>query len=1337
MKRVLSALLLSMSLLVQTALPSALALPGGQSSNAISYQEQEPNNTPEDNQRYSLAGGENFVFTGDVSGRGYLDDPVDYYPFQVTKSGYMSVLLQETATANLTQVAILDDSGNEIEDDNPNPLYEKDDVWLEEGNQYYVQVSVREDMVGSGFHYRLQVGFHVQQTPIDAYEPNNNKESAASTTLGASPSAKLEGVIGSADDQDWYRFETAETGFFNLNLHNIPEGTGYDFKLFNSYGDLISSTENRPGKIMHNVYGSRGQTFYVQVYSSAGYDLNDTYVLERTFTSSYDVSSGDIHEWNNNLETATVTTLGQSTSDVGTGTIHVPEDQDWYAVKLSQTGNFQVGLVLAPSQEYHIALYEANGDSLYSTEYYEEHEPKQLPLHFGAQGDVFYVKVFTEAGNAAPYEDYEFEVTQIGGDIYEPNNTSDRYTSTTLGDSNAEYLSATLHGASDVDWYLVSPYTPGYFEIIMNQAPVDGYQMELYDENMQLIAAQTTFNGKPMIEEVFGKKGVRYYLKVFSASGASSNSPYELLMNVDHIGLWANEGESNDSFDQANGIARGVDILGTISSSTDRDYYRYISSDAGKLHFSLEVPSAFHNYNIQVFDEAKKLVAESSMPGNATDYALDLPVLNSTYYVMVYPAVGAKTGTDATYRLKAMSHATPVDTNEPNDTTEKATGLKVASYAQNLKGTIHSANDVDYYKVSNEVLPYDLKLELTDIPAGTNYDVKVIDKDGNTVASSKNAGNKAESFSVVIPKNKTYYIGVYTADGKFDMNASYKLTFKNNGSVPIIIVPGFGGTALYGNDPMTGLPVNAWMNFAVTSTASLMYQDLYNDATEAKIGLHYKDRDYGLWDISDVAPEDMMFGQDMYFTEMISDLKTEGYVPGRTLFGLPNNFIRDNTEASDALKQRIDLAIEKSGSSKVMLISHSNGGLIVKEAAMDSNYASKVSKWITLGTPFLGAPTSLKAWIDGYDLDIPILSSAVGRKLAMHSPTAHGLIPSPSYHHLYGPVLQYFKKRSEARNDHEIISIDSYQKMADFLSNVNEGQVEPYLNFREDLLDRVLKKHQTIYDLPQTDIPLYIISGYGMDTISSYTYVKPVNDVREYASNGSPVAPLYVSGDGTVPEFSSKGTLTFPVGTKNTRVYGVTGVNHMPLVTDQRNRKQVKQVMIYGNEEPVAGIRLESDYRNGKHTNYLATTGMKSTLSKGPTSTVYSIPLTGQESKVTLTLKNGEKTVIRINADKTYLAEQQANHMTINNLGDALWITTPVDQGTTVSWTGASLTGTKVYDLQNGAYKTSYEVRVSGTLRSFTVSNSVAQPNRLKGVSVQEMPVFDTGISDQPTEAYE
>lgn len=1323
----LTALLLSASLLVQSLLPGTMIFASNQQSLTYEYPEQEPNNTLEDNQRYPLQGGETFVFTGTVSGIGFEDDPVDYYPFEVAKSGYMTAVLKETATANLLHVDIVDDSENELDDDYLNPVNEQHNVYLEAGRQYFVRAAVRPEMIGSGFQYRLQVSFLTER--VDAFEPNDSKENAAVTTLGQSSSSKINGAIQSAADQDWYQFEADDTGYFKLGLQSIPDGAAYDFNLYTQDGIFLASTANRTEKMIHNVYGSRTQKFFVQVYSTNGFNELDGYELYRTFTSSYDIMAGDFYESNNTIGAASVTSFGQTQSELTQGTIHVPNDEDWYEVKLSQSGNFQVGLVYTPSPNYHMELYEEDGDLLYTTENSESHTPKQFGPIYGERDDIFYIKVFATRQEHTPTEDYEIEVTLIDGDAYEPNNTRETYSSSPLGRSNVEYITATLHNENDVDWYSVSPHAAGYFRAVMTTKPASGYQMKLYNENMQEVGTHTTINGQQAITDVFGMKGGAFFLKVYSTGGSSRN-PYSIMVNVDYPNSWTTESENNNSFETANALIQGDEMRGTIPVSTDRDYYKLRASGAGTVHFSLDSPDR-HDYNLLVFDENKNQIGEMIHRGTNSDYILDVPVNNNMFYVLVYPAFGSNVSSEYSYRLRAISYMSQGDPYENNDTIGRATEASVtdAARVKEFKGTIHSGADFDYYKVRNDSLPFDLQLTLAGIPAGTNYDMKVVDDAGNTIASAHNSGNTDESLSVVIPKNKTYYVAVFSSGGGFNKDVTYRLTVKKNGVVPIIIVPGFGGTALFGTDPSEDKLINVWMNFGVSDTAKLMYQNYYDQAQEAEIGLHYKDLDAGLWDITDVAPESLMLDQDIYFRDMISDLKAQGYFAGFSLFGLPYNFIRDNTDASELLKRRIDHAMQKTGSSKVMLISHSNGGLIVKEAVLDPNYTNKVSKWVTLGTPWLGAPASLKAWIDGYDLDIPVLSDEVGRNLAMHSPSAYGLLPSRAYHDIYGNVLSYYKRKNFFEK--ELVKVDDYDKMVNLLTNVNKGQLSPYLNFREDLFERAQSKHNTMYDLAQTSIPLYIIAGYGMNTVGNYTYVQAISDVSEMADNGSIVIPNYVSGDGTVPEHSGRGTATHRVGTNNTKIYGVTGVEHMPLVKDPRNREQVKQILIYGNEAPTSGIRLESHYLDGKHTNYLTNPSAPQLV----TATVFSIPLTGQESRVTLTLKNGEKTVIKLNADKTYFAEKQASHVTIDNVNNTLWIAAPVDLGTVMSWSGENLTGVKVYDLLNGMYRTSYKVTVTGTTRSFTVSNSVAQPNRFKGVTVEESGVYEE--SDAPTEAYE
>jgi len=1328
----LCTIILSTTLVFQAVMPSVKAnelvaadnpipvpLPSSIAPQPLYESEMEPNNTLEDNQRYSLTGGESFVFRGSVDGESPVEpnDTYDFFPFQAERSGYISAILQETSTYGLLSLDIVDEAENELDDDYENAVSEQHNIYLEQGRQYFARVVARNGMMGSGFSYRLKVAF--SENPMDAYEPNFTDKEATEIQMGSS----TEGTLHTATDTDWYKFYTSGVDqTFNISLGSLPEGTDYHIKVFDSSLNEIRSTESLGGnKELYDIFGAKWSTYYVQVYSLGGVYEADSYQLDLSIATEM-----DSFEPNNSSVQAT-SMAGKSGIK---GTLHEQADQDWYSFKPTfYTQYVNVNLSSLPEgTDYQVKLYD-DQLKLLATSITTGAHSRQIGRAQVAKDQTYYLQVVSLSGSHKS-DTYEIAVVPLAYlDQQEPNDTKETAAAFTNSYTTGS-VTGSIHELGDVDWYRMEAAFTGYFKTELFKPSGVDYHVELYDANMNKLgftaASDPSTAATKELNKVFGVKGQPFYFKVYSTVGSKQQDFYTIRVTHEVPVRTDDEVEYNASFEAANPFVLGRAMQGHISTNNDLDTFKVVINGNGVANFALENVPSGKNYGITLYKGSpQNLVTYSNSAADASEYILNVPVKHKdVFYVRVWPDKSAYSDASNPYRLMVFTDTVPVDAYEHNDTRETAT--EASGAATPFLGSIHSATDEDFYRVTNRGLPYELQVTLSHIPAGANYDVMVVDEQGNIIESSHREGNENEELSVIVPKNKTYYVRVfpYTSDS-YDPNQNYTLSLQNKGVLPILIVPGFGGTVMNFHDKRDGEKGVAWMNWGVTDTALTLALD--HPWINRDFEVWYEDRDFGLWDISDIAPTTDMFGNDKYFDVMIEELKKQGYEPGKTLFGVPYNFIRDNTESAEILKRKIDLAVANSGANKVMLVSHSNGGLIVKETIMDPTYEEKVGKWVTLGTPWLGAPVALKAWIDGYDLDIPILDNKAGRELAIASPTAMGLIPSPGYLHTNQsnyPVLSYLQKNGSS---HSKVDIRTYDQMKHFLSNVLKGQFNPYIDFREDLMENALRDHQRMYDLPVTDVPLYIISGEEMPTVGSYFYNHPVNDISELAVDTiipfvDHVIPYYVSGDGTVPVNSSRGKGVFRIGTNNTKIYSVTGVKHMPLVRSSKNIDQVKQILIYGNEQPVADLKLVSHYN---------TTGLAAVSSDvngltdsettvGVTATVISIPFTGEEATLSVTEASGDATIIRMLSNQTYVVEKQSNLVTVNKLGSKLWITVPVDQVTRISWTGSSLEEIRVYDLQNSEYKTSTSVEVSGE-SEVSVMNSEVLIDQMEDMHQEEM----------------
>jgi outer membrane protein assembly factor BamB len=94
-----------------------------------------------------------------------------------------------------------------------------------------------------------------------------------------------------------------------------------------------------------------------------------------------------------------------------------------------------------------------------------------------------------------------------------------------------------------------------------------------------------------------------------------------------------------------------------------------------------------------------------------------------------------------------------------------------------IPGYIWKSGDVDFYSFPVTQAPSTIKLELKDIPSGTNYDLYLYDTNKNLVSSSTNSGNSPEAITYSTTVPGTYYIKVDSSYG-YSPTKPYSLYIK-------------------------------------------------------------------------------------------------------------------------------------------------------------------------------------------------------------------------------------------------------------------------------------------------------------------------------------------------------------------------------------------------------------------------------------------------------------------------------------------------------------------------------------------------------------------------------
>jgi hypothetical protein len=109
---------------------------------------------------------------------------------------------------------------------------------------------------------------------------------------------------------------------------------------------------------------------------------------------------------------------------------------------------------------------------------------------------------------------------------------------------------------------------------------------------------------------------------------------------------------TNNTTSGAAAIPLNTDILGTISSRSDNDYYRFIITNGGTISLSLtNLPS---NYQLSLLNNSGTQLALSQNTGTTSEAINNFTVAAGTYYARVFPK-GNSFNTSNCYTLKVQT----------------------------------------------------------------------------------------------------------------------------------------------------------------------------------------------------------------------------------------------------------------------------------------------------------------------------------------------------------------------------------------------------------------------------------------------------------------------------------------------------------------------------------------------------------------------------------------------------------------------------------------------------------------------------------------------------------
>ncbi|KAI3712553.1 hypothetical protein L1987_71112 [Smallanthus sonchifolius] len=385
---------------------------------------------------------------------------------------------------------------------------------------------------------------------------------------------------------------------------------------------------------------------------------------------------------------------------------------------------------------------------------------------------------------------------------------------------------------------------------------------------------------------------------------------------------------------------------------------------------------------------------------------------------------------------------------------------------------------------------------------------------------------------------------------------------------PILLVSGVGGSILNSKP-------KSWFGITTRLWVSILLDDLefrkrvwslynpetgYTEALDDSSDIVVPQDDYGLYaiDILDTAFNGCLVDfvylyilasqwikclhvTDVYhFHDMINMLVDRGYKKGTTLFGYGYDFRQSNRvgQSMDGLKKKLEAAFEASRGRKVNVISHWTGGLLVScFISLHSDvFAKYVKKWITIATPFQGAPgcthdTILSKLMFGLGSCF-IASRPSMHQLLVECPSIYEMLPNPEFRWEKQPEIVVWRNYSE--NGQDSVKRETY-RISGCVGLFEEVMKENKYNkktiplpFNHDIYKwaATTRKMLNSVQLPE-GIDFYNIYGTSYDAPFDVCYSSqsdPISDPSEicYAFI-SFVQPefTYVDGDGTIPAESA------------------------------------------------------------------------------------------------------------------------------------------------------------------------------------------------------------------------
>ncbi len=383
----------------------------------------------------------------------------------------------------------------------------------------------------------------------------------------------------------------------------------------------------------------------------------------------------------------------------------------------------------------------------------------------------------------------------------------------------------------------------------------------------------------------------------------------------------------------------------------------------------------------------------------------------------------------------------------------------------------------------------------------------------------------------------------------------------------VLFIPGFAGSRLYSSSDrlwfpdLTGTDNDVEDLYMNSSGASIMSDVSAKDGNVVETAFDWKDVYKGLPELLNSLRAEHAIA-DWKIASYDWRLDYETLLVNGTQTG---DFISYLTPTSTPyILQTLRTLAAKAKNHKVIIVTHSNGGLLAKSLVkmLEDTHdplLNNIEQVVLVAPPQLGAPKSIISMLHGDENPLPGIAMSDGafRRLVEYIPTMHSFLPSYAYGNATGPFARFdypsghgdvaskaFQKYGNYDMDPLLNQMRSYYPLATvtrdnlrfFLTGENGARTKPEDDnlispnvLSSTLLDQATEVHGglDVYQFPSS-IKVTQVAGWGLETISGVEYMrgdptcvhfgllicKPI-----FALDRKPI--LAADGDGTVPSVSA------------------------------------------------------------------------------------------------------------------------------------------------------------------------------------------------------------------------